>query len=121
MVKKAIVTLIACFMFVSCGDYIVKLPNDYSLVQVYPGSIHLYKNSIGIIIYSNVDKYAVLNNIIVGHVSLADNEPKKEYCKPGYFIVEMKNNIILQGMTKQDWLDSLRVKNVNEEPIMKSP
>lgn len=67
---------------ISCGDYSIRLPGGYSLVRVYSRALVVSHPDTGIVIEANVDNYAVIGSLIVGHVSLAERDPEKEFSRP---------------------------------------
>lgn len=75
----------------------------------------------------NVDKYRVLSNIIIGHVSLPyestnpDNYLKDQITgKEGYFIIDYNKQEIYKDMSLNDWEKRLKNFGINYElPLYK--
>ena len=76
----------------------------------------------------DVDGYRVYPHLIVGH---AVKEKDKNYwgdriptcgnSKPGYFIIDMRNDSVYDGLSKQDWLKKLRTLGINSRPHLYKP
>jgi hypothetical protein len=77
----------------------------------------------------DVDGYRVYKNTIVGHVvkevypfEWGDQYgPPREQRPAGYFIIDVRNDIVYAGLTKQQWLDKLREFGVTSEPKLFKP
>jgi hypothetical protein len=115
--------------FLLFGDYSIELPHRYKLGQLWEGAIVLSgptassTSSSNIIVSQNVDYYLVYDCIIVGHrspmlVPGADPGSSRNF---GYFVVNIKNRHVSQGLTKRQWLNELRNYGVNCEPKLIKP
>lgn len=109
------------FSMSACGDYSVRLPNNYELIRVYAGAVLIGAPEGGVRIEANIDGYKVLGDLVVGHVTVAEQSPEKEMSKPGYFIVNTKTHEVKQGLDKKAWLDALKAQGVNSEPSLGKP
>ena len=76
----------------------------------------------------DVDGYHVYKKIIVGHVAkeVYPNEwgeygPPRKQRPVGYFIIDVRNDMVYAGLTKQQWLDKLREFGVTSEPKLFKP
>lgn len=77
----------------------------------------------------DVDGYHVYKKIIVGHVVKEvypyewgdEYGPPREQRPVGYFIIDVRNDIVYAGLTKQQWLDKLRKFGVTSEPKLFKP
>lgn len=114
----------------ACGDYAIRLPGGYSLVRVYAGAFLIsFRDHDGrrlwgdVVVNATVDSYKVLNELVVGHVSVLDymSPEEKEVSKPGYFILNTKTREVRQGLDKKAWLDSLKAQGVSSEPRLGKP
>ena len=104
------------------GDYSVGLPRGYTLIRVYSGAVLIANPSHEIIISPNIDKYEVIGNIVIGHVSregLPSNEAADSV--PGFFILDVRNGTIQQGLTEQAWLLALNKLGITERPNLHKP
>lgn len=86
------------FNITACGDYSVRLPNNYELIRVYAGAVLIGAPEGGVRIEANIDGYKVLGDLVVGHVTVAEHSPEKEMSKPGYFILNTKTHEVRQGL-----------------------
>lgn len=109
------------FSMSACGDYSVRLPNNYELIRVYAGAVLIGAPEGGVRIEANIDGYKVLNELVVGHVTVAEHSPEKEMSKPGYFIVNTKTHETKQGLDKKTWLDALQAQGISNEPSLGKP
>jgi hypothetical protein len=109
------------FSMSACGDYSVRLPGNYALTRVYAGAVLIHHPESGVRIEANIDGYKVLNDLIVGHVTVAEHSPEKEMSKPGYFILNTKTHEVKESLDKKAWLDTLRTLGVNNEPSLGKP
>ncbi len=75
-----------------------------------------------VIIHANIDSYKVYGNIIVGHVSSEGLAPDEAaYSIPGYFIVNVENDAIKDGLDKKTWVNLLRKHGITEELHLHKP
>ena len=105
----------------ACGDYSVRLPGNYALTRVYAGAVLIGAPEGGVRIEANIDGYKVLNDLVVGHVIVAEHSPEKEMSKPGYFILNTKTHEAKQGLDKKAWLNSLQAQGISSEPSLGRP
>lgn len=113
--------LTTIFSMSACGDYSVRLPNNYQLVSVYAGAVLIGAPEGGTRIEANIDGYKVLGDLVVGHVTAAEHSPEKEMSKPGYFILNTKTHEAEQGLDKKAWLNALQVQGICGEPSLGKP
>ncbi len=104
-----------------CGDYSVSLPGGYELTRVYAGTVLIHHPEKGVVVDANVDAYDVTDGFVIGHVSIADELPEKEFSKPGYFILNTKTHELKQGLDREGWVKSLKAVGKTIEPVLKSP
>jgi hypothetical protein len=109
------------FSVSACGDYSIRLPGNYALTRVYAGAVLINHPEKGVVIDANIDAYAVLGSLVVGHVAVAEQSPEKELSKPGYFILNTKTHEVRQGLDKKVWLDSLKTLGTTTEPSLGKP
>ena len=109
------------FSMSACGDYSVRLPGNYALTRVYAGAVLINHPEKGVVIDANIDGYKVLNDLVVGHVSVAEHSPEKELSKPGFFILNTKTHELRQGLDKKAWLDSLKALGTTNDPSLDKP
>jgi len=76
----------------------------------------------------DVDGYRVYRRIIAGHVakerdrnSYGDRIPTLGNSKPGYFMINLRNNSIYDGLSRQEWLNKLRGFGITSEPHLYRP
>ncbi len=114
----------------ACGDYQIRLPGGYYLTRVYAGAFLIsFRDQDGqrlygdVVVNATVDSYQVLDNLVIGHVSILDymSPEEKEVSKPGYFILNTKTHDVKQGLDKKAWLDSLQAQGVSSEPSLGKP
>lgn len=113
--------LMAAFSMSACGDYSIRLPGNYALTRVYAGAVLINHPEKGVVIDANIDGYKVLGDLVVGHVTVAEESPEKEMSKPGYFIVNTKTHEVKQGLDKKAWLDALQAHGIGNEPNLGKP
>lgn len=80
------------------------------------------------IVGSNVDGYLVYPGFITGHVSKTSSEreddgrsEKEAKYTPGYFVIDTKADKLYNGLSKDKWLERLRVLGVDHEPKLIKP
>lgn len=118
VVLKIITVLLVIFLllvlrFFMSGDYRIKLMNGYSLVRVYANAVLLTNDKSGVLINENIEKYSLSGSIITGIVSDGGlDEFHKKQSRPGYFIVDMDKNTILQGLDEQEWKNELKKRGI---------
>ena len=117
-----VLTVVYFWFFLFGGDYSIALPDGYSLVRVYAGAVLMADPSHKKIISPNIDGYKVLQHVVVGHVS-RDKLPPEEAAesKPGYFVVDVRNGIVHQGLDERSWIDSLRRYGITTKPTLHKP
>lgn len=113
--------LMMTFSMSACGDYSIQLPGNYALTRVYAGAVLINHPEKGVVVDANVDAYKVLNGLVIGHVTVAQESPEKEMSKPGYFIVNTKTHEVKEGLEKKAWLDALQAQGVSSEPSLGKP
>jgi len=113
--------LIVVLSISACGDYSVRLPGGYTLIRVYAGAVLINHPAKTEWIKANIDGYKVLNELVVGHVIIAEHSPEREMSKPGYFILNTKTHEMKQGLDKKAWLGSLQALGITDEPILSKP
>lgn len=118
--SNLILVMFFCILL-GCGDYAVNLPGGYSLVRIYAGAVLIKHSSNGVVINANIDKYKVINETIVGHVTLAELTPERDYSKPGYFIINTKTHEVKEGLEKKNWLEALQKQGIINEPKLNKP
>lgn len=76
----------------------------------------------------NVDGYRVYSRIIAGHVSKAKDRNAfgdkilTDAQRPiGYFVIDVRNDIIYDGLNKKEWLNKLRSFGIKREPRLYKP
>ncbi|GAB4270744.1 MAG: hypothetical protein Kow0029_07810 [Candidatus Rifleibacteriota bacterium] len=103
-------------------DYSVQLPNGYSLDRIYSHANLITGPPYGdIAIHANVDKYQVIGDLILGHVTQAERSPEKELSRPGYFFIDTKTKTVIEGLNEQEWLNHIEKAGVKEKPNLKAP
>ena len=110
-------------LFSGCSDFKIKLPNGYVLFRANATEIYIIdpKRIVDrIIVFPHIEKYNVINTIVVGNVVSAEGE-MKEYSDPGYFILETNTGKVTTGLTKDSWLLKLKELGVDSEPELKIP
>mgnify|MGYP000294716043 CR=1 FL=1 len=108
-------------MFRTGGDYAITLPNNYSLVRVYSGAVLIAHDKDGVVVEANVDGYAIVGSLIVGHSSKAEMEPERDLSKPGYFVLDTVSHSVIQGLDKKNWLTQLGGHGILTEPVLIRP
>lgn len=115
------IAILAAMLLQACGDYSIRLPGNYRLTRIYADALLINHPDRGISVDANVDRYKVIGDYVIGHVSAADLPPEKKHSKPGYFIVNTKLHSTRQGLDKKTWLDELRKLGIKEEPTLEKP
>lgn len=126
--RPLVLILALAFSVTACGDYQIRLPGGYYLTRVYAGAFLIsFRGQDGqspygeVVVNATVDRYEVLDGLVVGHVSTLDymSPEEKEVSKPGYFIVNTKTHEVKQGLDKKAWLDALQVQGISEPNLGK--
>lgn len=89
-----------------CGDYRVSLPNNYELVRLSGYEVVITDSTQHIIIEPTIDKYAVHENYIFGHVSMPEHGETTDTI-PGYFILDTVSKKKSEGLSESEWKDKL--------------
>lgn len=118
---KWLPSALVLFLGAACGDYAIQLPGKYQLTRVHGAAVVINHPDRGVIIDANVDGYALMGKLIVGHVSLAEHAPERELSRPGYFIVDTSTDHVEQGLDKNSWLNVLRAAGITQEPKLAKP
>lgn len=77
----------------------------------------------------DVDGYRVYEHIITGHVIKEvypyewgdEGGPPREQRPVGYFIIHVRDDMVYDGLTRQEWLEKLRQFGVTSEPKLFKP
>lgn len=118
----AVAFLVIAATAVGCGDYAVRLPGGYELTRVYAGAVLIARpDHEGLAVNANIDRYAVVGHLVVGHVSLAKHEFERSLSKPGYFVLDTNNGDVKVGMDLESWRLELREMGVSPEPPLAEP
>lgn len=130
IVRSLVLILTLGLGITACGDYQIRLPGGYYLTRVYARAFLIsYSGSDGqntsgeVVVNATVDRYKVLDSLVVGHVSTLDymSPEEKAASKPGYFIVNTKTHEVKQGLDKKTWLASLQSFGFTGEPDLSKP
>lgn len=107
----------------SCGDYRVDLPNGYQLVRVYGGAFTISHPVKGGVVHSNVGRYAVVGDLVVGYVTTPDHVSLEErrMSIPGFFILNTATNSIKVGLDEERWAAELKANGVSHRPNLRKP
>jgi len=117
--KQILILFILLLALNNCGgDYNKNLPNNYKLARTSSSEVSIYEPGGKGIIAPNIDRYAVIGDIVVGYVEKPQPPADLEGSNPvlGYFILNTKTHELLQGYGKEKWLEKLRLYGINEEP-----
>jgi len=107
----------------ACGDWSKPLGNGCHLVRTSgaqvlvagPGEVP------EILIHPTVDRYAVIGDWVVGHVSRPDLPPEDTVDSvPGFFLVSCDSGEVTQGLERADWLRELSRRSLGQ-PTLRSP
>lgn len=126
---KSLITLVVLGMLgilalrtIGLLDYSIQLPSNYSLDRIYSNSFLITGPPYGgLAIHANVDRYQVMGDLILGHVSQAERSPEKELSRPGYFFIDIKTKTVIEGLNEQDWLKHIKKSDINEKPNLRAP
>ena len=96
--------------------------NDkYEMIRIYGGAVLLVDRN-GFTIGPNVDGYLIFDEYIVGHVSHERlPEVDKEYSTPGYFIVNLTDNSVLQGLDETQYTAELIKRKIQTNKKLHKP
>ena len=113
-----IITLMLIYGVSFGMDFSVVLPDNYMLAEVSGSTIGIAHNG-AVVIWPDVDGYRLMQFIIVGHTSIAENQLLPS--KPGYFLIETKSGKVYEGLEKSAWLSILRKRNIVSIPVLHRP
>jgi len=119
IVLAALVALYLGAVFFTSHDYGIRLPGEYELVHFYSGGNAIVEGLSDIVVGMNVDRYDVVDYLVVGHVSAQTVSYAPEPEVPGYFIVDTKNGKIDKGMTRGEYTAALRDHGIANSPKLK--
>jgi len=116
-----ILILIYLARFFTSGDYRVLISNEYRISRIYSRAVLLANNE-GVVVGPNIDGYLIFNDYIFGHVS-HERLPKedKEYSTPGYFIVNLTDNSVLQGLDETQYTAELIKRKIQTNKKLHKP
>jgi hypothetical protein len=112
-----------CILLSGCTDFKIELPNGYILFRANATEIYIIDpNRLvdRIVVEPHIEKYNVIDKVVVGYAVLAKGE-MKEYSIPGYFILETETGTVTQGLSKDAWVKKLKELGINSEPKLKAP
>ena len=107
------------------GDWRVSLPRGYSLVRTYASAVLMSDSNHIVVINPCIDEYKVYEdkNLIVGHVTRTPGLLPVDSAdsRPGFFIVDTRSGVTMEGLEEKAWLDSLRIYGISEKPRLHEP
>jgi hypothetical protein len=116
--------IIIAALFAGGGDYSVQLPNGYELIRTNASTVMIWSPR-------GMDRHCVVPPKIVligrkGHLvfGLVERDPASD---PGYdptegfFVLNTENGAASLGLTKDEWVVSLRKLGVPDEPLLRRP
>lgn len=128
IVSRSSLLTIAILGLTACGDYSICLPNGYRLVTASGGFVVTDEplgpgTSVEIVVSSDVAKYDVVGELVVGHVTTHEGMApiEKRQSKPGYFIVNTGTGWVVTGLTRAHWRAKLASRGVTEAPWLTQP
>jgi len=92
----------------SCNtDYEIPLPNGYILARISPGEfVIVAPDRRHIVVGPTVDEYAVMGDVVVGHVRASNG-------KQSYFIIDSRNVKVDDGLSREDWIRKLAMYRIS--------
>lgn len=121
-VLRCFLPLVVVLVLVGCGgNFRIALPNGYEMMSEYTGQVWILGPDGRDVVAATVDGYAVIDSVVVGHVSLGLGRSAKNYSKPGYFVLDTKTGQVVQGMDKKEWLARLKDLGVTTAPQLHTP
>ncbi len=108
-------------MFYLGRDFKMVINDKYEMIRIYGGAVLLVDRN-GRTIGPNVDGYLIFDEYIFGHVS-HERLPKedKEYSTPGYFIVNLTDNSVLQGLDETQYTAELIKRKIQTNKKLHKP
>ena len=114
-----------CGLQYGSGDYTIMLPGGYKLVRANDVDVVIGRANGDVVITQTINGYAVVESLIVGHVTAPQEADRWEYrdLPSGFFVLDTSKGggEPLQGLDKQRWLEVLRSKGVASEPMLQRP
>jgi len=111
----------AFMVFFVGADYKITINDKYEMIRIYGGAVLLVDRN-DRTIGPNVDGYLIFDEYIIGHVS-HEQLPKedKEYSTPGYFIVNLADNSVLQGLDETEYTAELIKRKIQTDKKLHKP
>jgi hypothetical protein len=108
--------MLACISLVSCAEKQVNLGAGYKYVQLDGVNAAIADRDSHMVVDPNVKRYRVIGSYIVGERVNADIDVKlsKNF---GYFIFDMRNGQLLEGLDKAKFDQELRARKLEIAPF----
>lgn len=122
-IRLWLIPFLAPFILVGCGgNFRISLPNNYEMVSQYTGSVWIFGADGSSVIPGTVDGYVVGDGFVIGHTSLPrDQVLAKKYSNPGFFIINTKTDMVVQGLDKKNWIAHLKKLGLPTNPQLYTP
>lgn len=119
MVLAVLLPVCGCFWK---GDYGIALPNDYELARIWSGAYTIANEQRALVVGLTVTKYAVKGSIVTGLVTHKRVEDHSGLMgKEGYFVLDTATGALQDGLSEQEWRETLASRGISPPPVLKEP
>jgi hypothetical protein len=109
------------------APFVVALPNGYEIMRKQENQLAIVKRKSGAVVTGPIKTYAVVRDVVTGVVPEPGNDDGKSRSKrvskapPGYFILKTETGEITQGLSEEEWKNSLKEMGVSLLPTLNAP
>lgn len=105
-----------CFVLTSCGDREAQLPHGYKYVHISATIAAIGDRDNLVVVDPNVSRYEIIEPYLVGERT--DAQLSDKFSKHlGYFILDMRNRELIEGLSKAGLESRLRDRGIRARPF----
>lgn len=120
LLRTVLVLLLSVFHAAIAAD--ISLPHGYTIEETQPNE-HVIVHSDAVIVFGNVNQYAVIGDVVVGFVArpLAPAAEPTYYddVRTGHFLLDTKSGMLTAGLDERSWLTLLTKLGIGQPPVLK--
>lgn len=121
-IKRTLTLFILLLLSVSCTNSSnVDLQNGYQICFMSATEVYIGNKQGVLVVGPTVTGLFAKDDYIVGLVKKSRKDNNNPDVKPGYFIVNTKNETVTTGLTLQAWIDELNKNKIKSLPELRPP